>query len=167
MRIIEDVGAVIAARKPVRLPQYRRADLPDPAACCGALAIENENDGNPRARLVVSNGASWDCVAWLGDVSREAARQTIDVTPLVRHAVAEMLPALVSAPALVPAPAQAALPAPRPTAQDATSADMKAVAQAVLEMAEQINALQARVRDLEATCDYLANHALARVEVKR
>lgn len=86
-RVIEDLGHCGRASKPVGLRVYEPGSLPDPGQCAQALiAINDRSDGVPRARLAMSNGASWDIVAVTSDLQ---SQQTVDVQPHVHKAVAE------------------------------------------------------------------------------
>lgn len=177
-RVIEDGGSVAAISKPLRLPSYQPTKLPDPATCVNALIIVNDRtDGQPRGRLAISNGASWDHVAWLSELPAAPAQVTVDVTPLVAKSVRQLLPAIVQQHLPAPAPVMlTAEPAPAKAAQSgspgfadsdpqviASSSEESAIlAQALLEMSEQINALQLRVHDLEHQVDYLKRNAVHR-----
>lgn len=105
-RIIEDGGATADILKPFKLVRFKPEGLPDARACVdSAIIINDMKDGVPRGRLAISNGATWDTVAWLSDLGNATP---IDVTPIVerttREEIARALPAIV----------QQALPAPRP-----------------------------------------------------
>ncbi len=139
-----DLGAAVQANKPVRLPvRDPREGLPDPALCLNGLIVVNDpTDGMPRGRLALSNGATWDLIAYADELGRG---QTVDVTPMIREAVREAMPAMLPA----PMPQQAlAAPAPVPEQTD-WAEDRKLFSQALLEMAETINELQRRVHFLE------------------
>lgn len=159
MKPIEDRGHALQVMKPLALKRYEPNRVPDPGQCVDCLIIVNDRkDGTPRGRLSISNGASWDHVAWLDDVPSATASQavpSIDLVPLVRSAVAEMLPAL---------PARevktiAAMPA--------SDADTAAIAQALLEMSETINRLNHANHDLQNRVAFLENNALARAQLIR
>lgn len=180
---IEDAGATARAVKPLALPVYDPARLPDPAACTAALIIVNDRtDGSPRLRLALSNGASWDRVA----LSVDGAAPGVDLdalAPIMRRLVAQTLPAVVRAelpPAPAPVmltaePAKAGEPAEplfsgfpaQATSQDAqetsaSSDDSAILAQAMIEMAAQVTNLMSRVHDLEYQVDYLKRNAAHR-----
>lgn len=151
-RVIEDGGSVATILKPLKLPVYEPNRLPDPVTCAGAIIIINDRrDGNPRPSLAVSNGASWDVYARVDQAQQVTqivqSPTTVDVTPLVVTAVRDMLPALVTR------ATQQALPAPM------TSSDPAPFAQALLDMAEHVQSMQARI-------DYIEEHALGRVVVE-
>lgn len=95
-RVFEDLGHCGKATKPLGLRVYEPGALPDPAQSPNALiAINDRSDGVPRARLAMSNGASWDMVALTIDRPAGVMPTTVDVTPIIRQAVSEQLPALV------------------------------------------------------------------------
>lgn len=156
MAPVRDQGATVGVEKPLRLRRYEAGRLPDPGTAVDALIVVNDrSDGVPRARLAISNGASWDTVAWLSEAQGMA--QVVDVSPMVRTAVREMLPALV---------------APAPTVQIAAPAvhaeplDLRTLAQGVLDVAEQFGDLARRVVELEERCEFLERSALARVRIE-
>lgn len=151
-RVIEDGGSVATILKPLKLPVYEPNRLPDPATCTNSIIIINDRrDGNPRPSLAVSNGASWDVYARVDQAQQVTqivqSPTTVDVTPLVVTAVRDMLPALVSR------ATQQALPAPMATSDPAP------FAQAILDMAEHLHAMQSRI-------DYIEQTALGRVVVE-
>lgn len=151
-RVIEDGGATSNVLKPLKLPVYEPNRLPDPVSCAGAIIIINDRrDGNPRPSLAVSNGASWDVYARVDQAQQVTqivqSPTTVDVTPLVVTAVRDMLPALVSR------ATQQALPAPMATTDPAP------FAQAILDMAEHMHAMQSRI-------DYIEQTAVGRVVVE-
>lgn len=68
-KMIDKDGARVVTGWPVRLHRYEPGKLPDPADMLDCLLIVNDrSDGVPRARLVLSNGASYDTVAYLTDI---------------------------------------------------------------------------------------------------
>lgn len=162
MKPIEDRGHALQLHKPIALKRYEPNKLPDPGQCVDCLIIVNDRkDGVPRGRLAVSNGASWDHVAWLDDIKAQpvavqhAQHAQFDLVPLVRNAVAEMLPAL---------PARevktiAAIPA--------NEADTAAIAQALLEMSDAINRLLTKKHELEHRVAFLEANSLARATLIR
>lgn len=156
-------GGVAVVSSPRRLRRYEARHLPDPGECVDCLIVINDRgDGVPRARLALSNGASWDLLR-VGDDTTPAsmpAVQTVDVTPLVREAVREMLPALVpqqTSLALIPPPAAPAVQ---------SSDDVRTLAAHMLQIVETINDLSRRLADAEERIEFLEQSALARVDVK-
>lgn len=68
-KLIEQNGARVKTGWPVQIHRYEPGKLPDPADVLDCLLIVNDRtDGVPRARLVLSNGASYDTVAYLTDI---------------------------------------------------------------------------------------------------
>lgn len=68
-KMIDKDGARVVTGWPVKLHRYEPGKLPDPADVLDCLLIVNDrSDGIPRARLVLSNGASYDTVAYLTDI---------------------------------------------------------------------------------------------------
>jgi hypothetical protein len=68
-KLIEQNGARVKTGWPVQLHRYEPDKLPDPADVIDcALIVNDRTDGVPRARLVVSNGASFDTLAYLTDI---------------------------------------------------------------------------------------------------
>lgn len=161
-RMVEPDGAVAACARPFRPPAYEPSRVPDPITCAGAvITINDRHDGNPRPHLAMSNGASWDRYVRADEVEslvsslvsslmRSYNPSTVDVTQLVQQAVRDTLPTLVQR-------AMAALPAPQPAAAPmALPSDderIKVMAQAMLEMSEQIARLQHAVNDHSRVID--------------
>lgn len=144
-RMIEDEGHRARLTKPLALKRYEAGKLPDPGQCVDCLIIVNDrSDGTPRGRLAISNGASWDHVAWLHEVGQSKAVAVrpaeIDLTPMVHLAVEQALRELPRHEVKVIQ--QPGLPAPQQ--------DLAPVAQAILEMSEHINRLQYKCAELEA-----------------
>jgi len=151
-QVIKDNGSVATILKPLQIPVYEPGRLPDPATCVNSIILINDRrDGNPRPSLAVSNGASWDIYARVDQAQQVTqivqSPTTVEVTPLVVAAVRDMLPALVTR------ATQQALPAPM------DNQNTGALAQALLELAEQMQAMQGRIVEIEQT-------ALGRVEVQ-
>jgi hypothetical protein len=154
---IEDKGHLFESSKPLRPRWYRPGRLPDAAQCAGSIiGINDSEDGNPRGRLAISNGASWDSLAYVGDsggpvyVPATVPHQQ-DITALVNMAVADAMRSL-------PRPDHRSL-APPPLPASAQPDEMKALAAAVLEMSGIIEALQQRI-------EFIEQHAIARAELK-
>lgn len=144
MKSIRDLGYLVDFSKPLKLPRYDVSRLPDPGGHIDCIIIVNDPKDGPRARCAISNGASWDYLPWAHEIQ---PAQVVDVVPMVRQAVRDTLPAL-----LPPPPTQRAIAAPLvPVAVPSNdwADDRKALATAMLGMAEQINALQHRVHFLE------------------
>lgn len=163
-RVVDDHGHVGRATKPLGLRVYEPGNLPDPAQCAQSLIIVNDrSDGVPRARLALSNGASWDLLAFTtehvtGQSTHPGLPQiTVDVRPMIERAVAERLPALVSAmtPALLQgvqgAPGEMrVVSAPFPPAElTKLRADNQELVQTVLMMAQRLAALEERLDFVE------------------
>lgn len=143
-RVFEDGGTHAVVAKPLRLRRFEAGNLPDSGECVDCLIIVNDRrDGVPRGRLYLSNGASWDPVAYLGE-GIPAASSTVDVVPLVQKAVAEAVAALPQpVQMLTPAPIPLALPSPGP------SRDVLALARRCEDLAAQVHVLAERIQFLE------------------
>ena len=112
MKRWEDKGAFLEAPGPVKLKRYRPGRLPNAAECVDCLIVINDDaDGDPRPRVAISNGASWDYLV-RGDQLVSAPPSTslvvqpsrpseIDITPMVRAAVEAALPAMIPQPVKV------------------------------------------------------------------
>lgn len=151
MKSVRDLGHIIEALKPLKLPRHEAGQLPDPGSHTDCLIIVNDRaDGTPRARLALSNGASWDYFALVHELASTA--QHVDVVPLVRQAVMDTLPALMQpqqAQALI-APARAVDHAPLNDARfTAIDDNRREMADVMLEMAGTITDLMHRVHHLE------------------
>jgi hypothetical protein len=98
-RVIDDQGALGRATKPLGLRVYEPGNLPDPVDCPQSLIIVNDrSDGLPRARLALSNGASWDYLSFtIENRGGHGMPATVDLTPMVQQLVTEQLPAIVRA----------------------------------------------------------------------
>ena len=151
-RVFDDIGHAGRATKPVGLRPYEPGALPDPAQCVNCLIVVNDRaDGVPRARLALSNGASWDYLAFTIDAK---AGQAIDVTPLIRQAVVEQLPALVQQ--------QAPMRIVSPPPQVHQVADGS-----VQQLAGVVGSLLERIAELEQRLDFVERHgATTEVELR-
>jgi hypothetical protein len=149
----DDLGYALRLNRPLKLQRFDPRRLPDPAECVDCLIIVNDrSDGVPRARLALSNGASWDFVAIVGEGT--AVAPMTDLQPLVRQAVAAELPSLL--------PQQEVRMLSPPPGQD-----LQPLANAVLEMAEQVNRLMAENIELRDRVDQLDRHAIVGAELRR
>lgn len=143
-RVFEDGGTHAVVAKPLRLRRFEAGNLPDPGECVDCLIIVNDRrDGIPRGRLYLSNGASWDPVAYLGE-GTQAASPAVDVVPLVHQAVAEAVAAL-------PPPVQMLTPAPMPLAlpPPGSSREVLALVRRCEDMATEMRVLAERIQFLE------------------
>lgn len=149
-----DDGQAVAANKPLRLRRYDSSvGLPDPGECVDALIVVNDQaDGVPRARLALSNGASWDFVAVLVDIPA-STQQTVDIEPMVLKAVREVAPQLA-------APRQA-LALPAPSAPDAGLIDR--VRTLEMQVQQLIETIKQHERDLVALDARLSNATIREV----
>lgn len=159
MKPLEDRGHALQLHKPLAVKRYEPNRLPDPGQCVDCIIVVNDRkDGVPRGRLMLSNGASWDAVGYVDEIKQStvqpAHHQSVDLVPLVRSAVAEMLPSL---------PAREVKTI---TALPVTD-DTQAIAQALLEMSETINQLNHANHDLQQRVAFLENNALARAQLIR
>ena len=153
MKALEVVGPALVARRPLRLQRFEAGRTPDPAECVDCLIIINDrNDGQPRAGLALSNGQSWDIIAYL-DQAATGSQAPINIAPMVREAVAAQL-------AHQPTHPVANVIQGVPAIEVKDTHDLQAIATAMLELAEQNTALQRRVWELEQRFD-----SLDRVEV--
>lgn len=134
MKPYQDIGSAWKALKPFAPRRYEADTLPDPGTCPDAMIIINDRtDGVPRARLAISNGASWDIVAWANETKAPA-----DVAPIVRDLVTRMLPApIVQQPVTLPAVIQ-------PTGSGET---VEKLARALLELNQYVIELERRMLD--------------------
>lgn len=156
-KLITDDGLVATAQRPLRLPTYHPRALPDAAGCTHALIVVNDSADPTKGRLAISNGQSWDRLARVDD-----AGSVVDITPIVRSAVSEMLPARIATARPLAAPTVEASPVSPQTSQDT-----QAIAQAMLEMTETINQLLNKTHDLEQRVAFLEANALARAQIVR
>ena len=170
MKPFEDLGHAVRVTKPFRFKRYEAGKLPDPGQCVDCLIIINDRlNGDPRARLAVSNGASWDHLAWLDD--RPVVQSTavavrpaeVDLTPLVRQAVESVLPSMVPTPMKV---IESRVSVPDETLNELRESDRVAAA-AYVEMAEHVNTLLRKVAELEARQGFVEHYALAKAELRR
>lgn len=140
-RVIDDHGHLGRAVKPVALRTYEPGSLPDPVQCAGCLIIVNDRtDGNPRLRLALSNGASWDFIAFLTDASAQAQpARPIDLSAMVTRAVADQLPTLVQPPLPMRVVSPPAL----------ASADQGRLLDALIVLTERVQDLEQRIEFAE------------------
>jgi len=161
-KALTDIGNAVRSSKPFMLPVYDPGRVPDPVVNAGALIIINDrSDGVPRGRLALSNGSTWDKLAYELDVS--PAQPVQSVAPLVHQIVRDMLPALIPPQQLVSLPAPA-MPPPLP--QMPAGDDLRAVAEAILAMSEHINALQIKVHEQDQRIAYLEHHAADKSQIR-
>jgi hypothetical protein len=139
-RVIDDLGHVARIGKPLALRTYEPGYLPDPAQCVDGLILVNDrSDGVPRKRLCLSNGASWDALAFVLD----ARAGPVDLTPVVRQIVTEALPGIVQpalemrlvSPVAAPVPSVAAL----------ADADKARLVDIVIDLTRRIEELEERL----------------------
>lgn len=155
-----DEGHRAVAQVPIALKSYRAGREPDPAMCVNCLIIVNDpSDRNPRPRLAVSNGASWDHVAWLTDVSDAPA--AADIAGLVRAAIVEAMAQRQEAPRAMPPPLPASL---QPTSETATDA-IAVVAKAHLETHAALEVALQEIEELKQRVAFVEQRALARAEI--
>lgn len=165
-KALEDRGHSLAVTRPLQLRRYELGSLPDPGQCPDAIIVVNDrSDSVPRARLALSNGASWDLFACVNEPAQPshavAVAQQFDLVPLVRAAVAEMLPSIQAPLRVVQPPTIAHMPADSATE---IKLAQKHIATAVLEVSEHVNRLMLENADLRARIEYIERVALARVE---
>lgn len=156
---LQDRGHSLEAPVPLKLRRYEIARLPDPGQCVDALIIVNDRlDGIPRAKLALSNGASWDTLAVMSDVQPHAA---VDVRPLVQKAVADakaewaqrMAAAQAAPPTLAMAPAVGA-----------DSDILMSVAAELARLRQDLDAAQAMLGEATARISTLETAAVATVQ---
>jgi len=162
-KALEDRGHSLAVTRPFQLRRYEADRLPDPGQCTDCVIVVNDrSDGQPRARLALSNGASWDVFARVDEIKPSSTAVAVqphyDLAPLVHAAVAEMLPS-IQPPQLKVIQAPAQLPS-----DSGWQHGQKVITDALVEMAEHVNRLLRENADLMARVEYLERHALARVE---
>lgn len=145
-KLIEQNGARVKTGWPILLHRYETGTLPDPADMLDCLLIVNDRaDGVPRARVVVSNGASYDTVAYLTDIAASA-------------------PAAPAATPLLPVPY---LPVPAPAIAAEVSRQITMLRPAAHDDAgthAQLDNLHRRVAALEGVIDTLHHVAMARIK---
>lgn len=155
---IEDLGHAAQATKPLRLRRYDPVrGLPDAGQCVDCLIIINDmKDGIARGRLAISNGATWDHVAWLDEIGQPLAPvQSVDVSALAREAVNR---AIAEAP-------QPAVKLIAPSGDGSGEAN-RVFAQGMLEMSDHLDRLARENADLMARIEYIERHALAAAKIE-
>lgn len=144
-KLIEQSGARVRTGWPVQIHRYDPGNLPDPADVLDCLLIVNDRaDGIPRVRLVLSNGASYDTVAYLTDIPAGSS-----------VAAAHVLPALA-----LPPP----LPAPVPTALVAAEVSRQIATLQPVSDASRVAALEHRVAEQDhrlADCERIIDEFIA------
>lgn len=160
-KAIEDRGSHIEATKPLKLKRYPAGKEPNAGQCVDSLIIVNDQlDGVPRARLAISNGATWDHIAWLHELKAQPSQALVpverDLTPMIRAAVETALPALVSAPAVK------VIQGPQSAPEG-----IKELAAAMLDISGHVNLLANENADLRAEIEVLKSQvrAIEQVEV--
>jgi hypothetical protein len=145
---------------------YAPDRLPDAVQMAGCLiGVNDSRGGTPRQRLALSNGASWDLFARVDELAQPsqglAVAEQFDIVPLVRAAVAEMLPSIQAPLRVIHPPAIAHMPADSATE---IKEAQRHIAIAVLEVSEHVNRLLLENADLRARIEHIERVALARVE---
>jgi hypothetical protein len=70
-RTVYQDGQRVATGAPLKLNRFEASSPPDPAATLDCLLLLNDRtDGEPRTRVVVSNGASFDTLAYTTDAAQ-------------------------------------------------------------------------------------------------
>lgn len=154
MRAITHEGHRVVAEGPFRIGRrvYSPDKMPCPVQCAGCVVLVNDRHGSGAMRLAFSDGSSWIYFVPDGaststqDVTTRPAE--IDLTPLVRAAVNEALPALMPAPVRV---VEHAAPRALPdmTGISELQNHVRVLATANLELAEQYARLLERVEFIE------------------
>jgi len=139
---IQDMGGHVACTKPFRLLRYEANRRPDPGECVDCLVIVNDRtDGRPRARLELSDGASWQPIAYL-DEAAEAATELVPV-PLVPKPQVEIIQ---------PSPQRIQIRPPKPDLADRMMQDA--------ETAAKIESVQHEVAETMRAATSLAQRAI-------
>jgi len=179
MRRFEDRGAYLEAPGPVRLRRYRPDKLPNAAECVDCLIIINDDrDGVPRARLAMSNGASWDFIACAHEVEHVAVPQPstavtvqpvrpaeIDLTPMVRAAVEAALPAMLPQPVKV-IEHRSESPLAGLAQLDQLRDDIGTLARANIEIGEHLPLIARQLAEVMARVEFIEQNALARAQLE-
>jgi hypothetical protein len=132
-KLISQDGARVRTGWPLTLHRYEAGSLPDPADVIDCpLIVNDRTDGVPRGRIVISNGASYDDIAYLTDIPAGAPQ--------------------VSAPSLPPLPV--AVPAPNVAAEVARQvAALQPVVQADPALAARVEVIEQRLAECERVID--------------
>ena len=130
--------------KPLKLARYEPGELPDPKDWVDCLVIVNDRTNASAAHICLSSGTSWDRVAMAGDVVNPVT-QTYDLTPIVRQAVQDLLPAVKVQP-----------PAVNMIAARNDNVDR---------IDAQVAALTAALHEMQDRMEYVERNALARVDL--
>jgi len=146
-RVIEDGGATADVSKPIKPPNFEPNRLPDPVTCNGAVITINDRGNDERPRLAIAIGGSWVRLAYFGEHATAPVQITsspvnIDVTPMIRDAVRDMLPALVPR-------ANPVAIAPPENNMD----DVKNCARALIELADEMSRQRDEINSLRSIID--------------
>lgn len=165
MKPLVDDGHMLVAQKPFRLGRrvYAPDRLPCPVQHAGCLILVNDRHDAGRMRVAFSDGSSWAFLVRAGEAEQTSEAVAVrpaevDLTPIVRAAVNEALPAML------PAPVRIVEHAPQAAMADMTQVDelrehVRVLAAANLELAEQYARLLERL-------EFVERHALARAELE-
>lgn len=156
MRAITHEGHRVVSEGPFRVGRrvYSPDKMPCPVQCAGCVVLVNDRNGGGQMRLAFADGSSWIYFVPEGASTSAQAVATrpaeIDLTPLVKAAVNEALPALMPAPVRVVE--HVAAPAlPDMTRIEELQEHVRVLATANLELAEQYAKLLERVEFIENT----------------
>lgn len=160
MKPFEDLGHAVKVTKPFRLKRCEAGGLPDPGQCVDCLIVINDRNSPSRPSVAYSDGTTWLHLGWL-DQSPQPSQSVVvhpverDITPMIRAAVEQALPALVSQPAV------RVIQGPQ-TAQ----IDVQPLAQGMLELSEHVNRILNENADLMARVEFLEKHAIAHAKLE-
>ncbi len=160
MKPFEDLGHAVKVTKPFRLKRCEAGGLPDPGQCVDCLIVINDRNSPSRPSVAYSDGTTWLHLGWL-DQSPQPSQAVVvqpverDITPLIRAAVEQALPALVSQPAVrvIQGPQTPAI-------------DVQPLAQGMLELSEHVNRILNENADLMARVEFLERHAIAHAKLE-
>lgn len=160
MKPLEDRGHALAITKPVQIRRFDAQRLPDPGACTDCLIVINDRSNQSRARLALSDGASWVPIGTIDDAMIAPAVDVSGIASEVMRrlatdqaAVLRRVAALEQRPQALPVAQQPALLAPPTIDIDALSGAIGQVFEA------ELTALRSRIEALERTLASVAREA--------
>lgn len=160
MKPFEDLGHAVKVSKPLRLRRWEGGNLPDPGQCVDCLIVINDRNSTARPSVAFSDGTTWLHLGWL-DQSPQPSQAVVvqpverDITPMIRAAVEQALPALVSQPAVrvIQGPQSAPV-------------DLQPLAQGMLELSDHVTRILNENADLMARVEFLEKHAIAHAKLE-
>jgi len=146
-------GPAIRPAKPLAMRRYQPDRVPDPGDMVDCAIIINDKGDGRRGRVAVSDGSSWNRLAWADEIVEvvqpaPSATPVADLAAHMRQAIAEAMPILVHR---VQQPVIDARSQHDPTEIARLKEHMRELTAAVADAYEALETLSADVAEIEQT----------------